>query len=222
MIDCASVTDEQIADSIRSGAAELSQELLPGEASRLAVLLSELARWGGRINLTAILDRDEMVSAHVLDSLSIRSMLEGEQIIDVGTGAGFPGLPLAIVEPDRIFTLLDSSGKKISFVQHMVGTLGLTNVTAVKARAEDYAPEARFDTVIARALASMPRLLEFAGHLVREGGVMLAQKGKDPAAELEAIRDIPGWDMTISALTVPGLASHQRHVVILRRTGKTE
>ena len=196
--------------------------LPPGSANQLANLLGELQRWGRRINLTAILDPREMVNVHILDSLSIRSMLEGTQIIDVGTGAGFPGLPLAIVEPERHFTLLDSNGKKISFVQHVVGKLGLTNVTPVKARAEDYAFQAGFDTVIARALASTPKLLEIAGHLVKEDGVLLAQKGKHPAAELEAINDMPGWDYNVSALTVPGLASHERHVVSLRRSGTTE
>jgi 16S rRNA (guanine527-N7)-methyltransferase len=99
----------------------------------------------------------------------------------------------------------------------MIGELGLPNASAVKARAQDYAPGERFDTVIARALASTPELLEISGHLVREDGVLLAQKGKHPAKELEAVKSVPGWDYSVTELTVPGLASHRRHVVSLRR-----
>jgi 16S rRNA (guanine527-N7)-methyltransferase len=160
-----------------------------------------------------------MVSAHVLDSLAIRPFIEGQSVIDVGTGAGFPGLPLAIVEPEIDFELLDSNGKKISFVNHIIGQLRLSNAKAVKARAEDYAPGKRFDTVIARALASTAKLLQLAGHLVREDGVLLALKGKHPAAELEAIEHLPGWTYSVTELTVPGLESHARHVIQLRRTG---
>ena len=127
-------------EQIIAGAEELDQPLSIEDADRLAHLLSELRRWGKRVNLTAILAPSEMVPAHALDSLSVRPLLQGNCVIDVGTGAGFPGLPLAIVEPNREFSLLDGNGKKISFVQHMVGELGLKNVTAIKARAEDYAP----------------------------------------------------------------------------------
>lgn len=204
-------------ERIIAGAAALDQSLRDEDADRLAHLLSELGRWGKRVNLTAVLDPAEMVPVHVTDSLSARLLLHGKQIIDVGTGAGFPGLPLAIVEPDRTFELLDSNGKKISFVQHMVGELGLKNVSVVKARAEDYAPGDRFDTVIARALASIPRLLEIAGHLVREEGVLLALKGKHPAAELEDIVTVPDWDHSVTKLSVPGLEQHDRHVVRLQR-----
>ncbi len=208
-----------IRDDIGEGAAAMGQDLPQDAVDKLAHLLAELGRWGQRVNLTAILNPDEMISAHVLDSLSVRPLLGGVRVIDVGTGAGFPGLPLAIVEPGVEFELLDSNGKKIGFVRHMIGALGISNVTAVKARAEDYAPGKRFDTVIARALAPTSRLLELAGHLVREDGVLLALKGKHPAEELEAIKNVPGWGDNVTELTVPGLESHARHVVSLRRTG---
>lgn len=187
----------------------------PGAADRLTALLAELARWNRRFNLTAIRGPSEMVSAHLLDSLSIRPCLQGDSIIDVGTGAGFPGMPLALAEPKRSFVLLDSNGKKIRFVSHMIRELGLTNVEAVQSRCEDYAPGEGFDTVVARALAAIPRLLELAGHLVGRDGVMLAQKGKYPAAELE---DLPArWEYSVTELTVPGMAQRSRHVVSLCR-----
>jgi len=178
-------------------------------------LLDELERWNQKVNLTAIRDRGEMVTAHIHDSLAAQPLLRGARILDVGTGAGFPGLPLAIVEPDREFHLIDSNNKKIQFVQHVAGLLGLDNVTAAKARGEDYAPGYRFDTVIARALASLPKLLDIAGHHVGENGVFVALKGRYPAEELE---EIPAtWVSNVRELKVPGLEAGSRHAVLLNR-----
>jgi 16S rRNA (guanine527-N7)-methyltransferase len=193
------------------------QDLPEGGAARLERLLDELVRWNRKVNLTAVRDRHQMVTLHLADSLAAQPLLEGDEILDVGTGAGFPGLPLAIAEPARHFTLLDSNNKKVMFIQHIVGLLGLENVTAVKARSEDYAPGHRFDTVIARALASLPRLLEIAGHHVREGGVFIALKGRYPAEELE---ELPApWSHEVIELDVPGLEKGSRHAVLLRRAG---
>jgi 16S rRNA (guanine527-N7)-methyltransferase len=201
---------------IESAILQLDQAFPDGAALKFAALLDELEKWNRRVNLTAIRERQEMVTAHLLDSLVARPLLEGSTILDVGTGAGFPGLPLAIAEPDRHFTLLDSNNKKIMFVQHAVGLLGLANVTVAKGRGEDYAPGQRFDTVIARALAALPRLVEIAGHHVGENGVFVALKGRYPAEELEQMSNKP-WRHVVTELKVPGLAQGSRHAVLLRR-----
>ncbi len=180
-----------------------------------ATLLDELGRWNKKINLTAIRDPDEMITGHLLDSLVARPFLHGERILDVGTGAGFPGLPLAICEPDRQFELVDGNNKKIMFVQHVATLLKLGNVAAIRARTEDYAPAERFDTVIARAVGPLARLVDMAGHHVREDGVFVALKGRYPAEEL---KELPKrWEYEVVELDVPGLEKGSRHAVSLRR-----
>jgi 16S rRNA (guanine527-N7)-methyltransferase len=203
-------------EDITSALARLAQSLPDGAAEKLMTLLTELERWNRRVNLTAIRDPREMISAHLLDSLVARPLLQGDTVLDVGTGPGFPGLPLAIAEPERQFTLLDGNNKKIMFVQHAAGLLGLENVIAVKGRGEDYAPGRRFDTVIARALATLPRLVEIAGHHVGEGGVFVALKGRYPAEELEQMSGT-SWSCVVTELEVPGLQKGSRHAVLLRR-----
>jgi 16S rRNA (guanine527-N7)-methyltransferase len=180
-----------------------------------ATLLDELERWNKKVNLTAIRDPAEMITGHLLDSLVARPFLHGDRILDVGTGAGFPGLPLAICEPERQFELVDGNNKKIMFVQHVATLLKLGNVAAIKARTEDYAPAERFDTVIARAVGPLARLVDMAGHHVREDGVFVALKGRYPAEELE---ELPKrWEYEVAELEVPGLEKGSRHAVSLRR-----
>ena len=198
------------------GAIDGLGQTFPGDAAeKFTELLGELDKWNRKVNLTAIRDGGEMVTGHLLDSLVVRPYLEGASVLDVGTGAGFPGLPLAIAEPERQFVLVDSNNKKIQFVQHVAGLLGVDNVNAVKARTEDYAPGERFDTVVARAVAVLPRLIEIAGHHVGEDGVFVALKGRYPAAEPEQIP--AGWNCTVTELSVPGLDSGSRHAVLMRR-----
>jgi len=214
------VTDqmEEIEKDIAAGVTALGQELPAGASAKLARLLSELDRWNRKINLTAIRDQRDMVAGHVLDSLSLRPLLEGDRIIDIGTGAGFPGLPLAIAEPRRQFVLLDSNARKISFVRHMIADLELGNASAVQARAEAFAPETAFDTVVARALASLARITGLSADLLAENGVLLAQKGKYPAEELERLKDLSDtWEFRVIELQIPGLPPESRHVVRLSR-----
>jgi 16S rRNA (guanine527-N7)-methyltransferase len=196
----------------------LGQSFPEGTADKLGVLIDELERWNRKVNLTAIRDRGEMITGHLLDSLVAAPLLEGKTVLDVGTGPGFPGLPLAIVHPERQFTLLDSNNKKIMFAQHAAGLLGLDNVSAVKARGEDYAPGHGFDTVIARALAALPRLLEIAGHHVGEDGVFVALKGRYPTEEIKELEELElPWRHAVTELNVPGLEKGSRHAVLLRR-----
>ncbi len=204
---------DELTQEISAGCEQLDQTVSDQQVAQFALLLTELERWGARVNLTAIRDIGEMISGHLLDSLAVRPFLHGTNIIDIGTGAGFPGLPLAIAEPKLAFTLLDSNGKKIGFVQHVVTTLGLANVTPVKARSENYAPVKLFDTGIARALASIPKIIELGGHLLDEKGVLLALKGKYPAAELEHVPERWSWES--EEVHVPGLPQHSRHIIRL-------
>jgi 16S rRNA (guanine527-N7)-methyltransferase len=185
------------------------------DASRLEQLLDELERWSRTYNLTAIKQREDMVTHHLLDSLAIHSDLCGTTIADVGTGAGFPGLPLAVVNPQRRFTLIDSAGKKIRFVSHAAHALGLTNVEGLHARVEALHPEKPFDTVVTRAFASLPEMLEKVAPLCGPETRVLAMKGKWPKEELDAIPR--GWRVEKSHdLVVPGLGEARCAIILVR------
>jgi len=202
---------KQIAEAV----AAVAPERPAGSDEKFATLLDELERWNQKVNLTAIRDPDEMITGHLLDSLVVRPLLRGSRILDVGTGAGFPGLPLAICEPDRQFELVDGNNKKITFVQHAVTTLQLDNVQATWTRTEDFAPAERFDTVIARAVGPLARLVKMSGHLVGEDGVFVAMKGRYPEEELKKLPK--SWTYDIVELEVPGLEQGSRHAVLLTR-----
>jgi 16S rRNA (guanine527-N7)-methyltransferase len=195
-------------------AAALGVALTEHDAARLRQLLEELAHWNRRFNLTGITDFDSMLSHHVLDSLAVHRYLHGASIADVGTGAGFPGLPLALVNPERRFSLIDSNGKKIRFVSHAVRSLGLMNVEPLQARAEALRPERPFDTVLARAFAPLPELLAAVAPLCGSGTQVLAMKGKWPQDEVDAVP--PSWRVADShTLTVPGLPEARCLIVLM-------
>jgi 16S rRNA (guanine527-N7)-methyltransferase len=189
--------------------------LTPPQAARLLALTRELAEWNRTHNLTAITGPEAMLTHHLLDSLAIQADLTGTRIADAGTGAGFPGLPLALVNPEREFTLIDSNNKKIRFVTHAVALMGLSNVIPVHARSEALQPERPFDTVVARALAPLPRLMPWVAPLCGPRTRVLAMKGRWPENEL---RELPkNWRLTGSReLRVPGLDA-ARCVLILQK-----
>ncbi len=199
------------------GAQQLGITLTQAQAASLLKLLDDLAHWNRTHNLTAINKRDDMITRHLLDSLSVHAELAGQTVADVGTGAGFPGLPLAVVNPQRQFTLIDSNNKKVRFVAHAARELGLANVVTVHARAEAMQPDAPFDTIIARAFAPLPEMLEKITPLAGLRTRVLAMKGKRPDEE---IAQLPAnWRLArTQALQVPGLAE-SRCLLVLERKG---
>jgi 16S rRNA (guanine527-N7)-methyltransferase len=202
--------------TLLDGARALALDVDEAQLGKLVAHLDLLDEWNSRFNLTAIRDRPSQLTKHLLDSLTVQPYLRGERIADVGSGAGFPGIPLAIVEPHRHFSLIESTGKKCRFLEHVREALGLKNVEVVQSRAESYKPEVRFDTVIARAVGPIADLVKVAGPLVVGGGRLLAMKGRYPEDELTA--RMSGWKVAaVHPLTVPGLGE-ERHLVELCRS----
>jgi 16S rRNA (guanine527-N7)-methyltransferase len=195
------------------GARELGIELDPVRAETLLTLLDELEQGNAQFNLTAIRDRPGMLRKHVLDSLSLQPYLRGERLADVGTGAGFPGLVLGVVNPQRRFTLIEATGKKARFVEQTAKRIGCDNVLVVNSRAESYRPFELFDTVVARALSSLADFVAYAGHLCAPGGRLLAMKGKRPDDEISALPRAFRV-LAVHRLSVPGLPD-ERHLVEL-------
>jgi 16S rRNA (guanine527-N7)-methyltransferase len=192
----------------------------------------ELIAWNQRVNLTSIIEPQEIVVKHFLDSLSVYGVLSGLPpdltLIDVGSGAGFPGLPLKIVLPDLRLTLLEATGKKAAFLHHMVQILALNRVTVLAARAEEAGrrPDQRegYDAAVARAVAPLPVLAEYTLPLVRVGGRVIVQKGQSPADEIKAAANalgiLGGKISQTLAVTVPGLTA-ERHLVVIKKNKAT-
>jgi 16S rRNA (guanine527-N7)-methyltransferase len=207
--------DNELEGRVRAGLQSLDVDPARGVSAALTHFLLLLEKWNKAFNLTAVRDPQEMVARHLLDSLTARPFLHGATVLDVGTGAGLPGMPLAIIDADRQFFLLDSGGKKTRFVRHAVGELGLRNVEVVQARVEAYVPAEPFDTIICRAFASLREFVCRCGALAASDGRLVAMKGRAPDDELA---NLPGgWDVAeLVPLTVPGLAG-ERHIVVLER-----
>lgn len=200
---------------LTTGAKVLGIALEPAQAKALLSLLDELAEWNTRFNLTAITEPTDMVDKHLLDSLAALPHLRGLCIADVGTGAGFPGLPLAIADLTRRFTLVESTGKKAGFLRHAVEKLNLPNVEVVQGRAETLRPRTLFDSVIARALGSLADFVRVAGHLAGPDGRLLAMKGRPPEDELKALP--AGWKtLAVHPIRVPHLAAERCLVELAR------
>ena len=199
-----------------AGAIDLALNVDAERGEILLRLVDDLEAANAQFNLTAIRDRPGMLRKHVLDSLSLQSYLRGSRIADVGTGAGFPGLPLAIVNPERHFSLIEATGKKARFVTQTAERLGCANVEVIHARAETYRPVDLFDTVMARALSSLADFVAYAGHLCAPGGRLLAMKGKRPDEEISALPK-SFRVLAVHRLKLPGL-DDERHLVELSPT----
>jgi 16S rRNA (guanine527-N7)-methyltransferase len=198
---------------LRAGLAELALAPPPAACETLLDYLDLLARWNATYNLTAVRDTGAMVAHHLLDSLAVAPLVRGARLADVGSGAGLPGIPLAIVAPEREVTLIDSNGKKTRFLREAVRVLALANVRIEAARVE--AVRGAFDTVTARAFAGLPEMLQRAGHLLAPDGILLALKGQLQKQELVNLPT--GFAIAdVQPLRVPGLAA-ARHAVIIRR-----
>ncbi len=188
----------------------------PGLDSGAVVALSQymslLERWNRVYNLTAVRGVQDVIVRHVLDSLSIRPFLRGARLLDVGTGAGLPGLLLAIVDPHRTAVLLDSNAKKTRFCQHATTELGLENVEVVTTRCEDFVPAAAFDSIVCRALLDAAELYTISAPWLAQGGRLIHMKGRFPHAELQSLRAL-GAETVVEPVQVPGLDA-PRHVVL--------
>lgn len=206
---------QALLDRLLAGAASLGVALPAGAGERMLDYLELLLQWNRAYNLTAITDPDRMLSHHLLDSLSVAAHLPGGRILDVGSGAGLPGIPLALYLPDREFHLLDANGKKARFLFQAQTALGLANVRVHHCRAEDFRDARGFDAVLARAVASLADLVAGAGHLLAPGGVLLAMKADLAADELSAV----GAPYNVAAcvkLAVPGI-DRSRQLVRIER-----
>ena len=185
--------------------------------TKLLQFLEMLEHWNRAYNLTAVRDIEQMLPRHVLDSLSVLPYVHGPRVLDIGTGAGLPGIPLALALPTYEFVLIDRNGKKLRFVRQAIHELGLKNVEIVHEAVETYCPPSGFQTLIARALKAIPDMLPGCRHLCAADGVVLAMKGLYPAAELSALDG--GFRVRdVVRLTVPGLDA-TRHLVILEPVG---
>ena len=203
----------RLTDLLEAGMHQMGLDCSVQQRDQLIAYLRLLITWNKAYNLTAIRDPEQMVALHLLDSLAVFPFLTGERLIDVGTGAGLPGIPLAIMCPGRAFTLLDSNGKKTRFLFQARCELGLKNLLEVQSRVELYHPEQLYDAVLSRAFTSVADMVAKCRHLLRENGCFLAMKGKFPQSELSEV--MKGYKVTAShPLQVPGVDA-ERHLIVI-------
>lgn len=211
MSDSQALWRRQLADGLVAMKINLGDE----QQQKLLDYLALLVKWNRAFNLTAIRDPAEMVPRQLLDALSILPLVRGPRVLDVGTGPGLPGIPLAIALPDLYFTLLDSNSKKTRFVRQSISALGLANVEVVQDRVELFRPAEGYHTITSRAFASLARMVQLTEHLLREDGQYLAMKGVDPLDELDQLAPAEHKVERVT-LFVPQ-TSGQRHAVIISR-----
>jgi 16S rRNA (guanine527-N7)-methyltransferase len=209
----------QVVSLLRQGVAGMGLVLPAAAMDQLVSYLELLAKWNRVYNLTAIRDETKLVSHHVLDSLAVVGHLPDGNIVDVGSGAGLPGIPIAISCPGRAVTLLDSNHKKSAFLKQAVAELGLSTTQVVTDRAETYRPAELFKTVISRAFSDLADFVKLAGHLCAADGVMVAMKGLHPDDEMARVP--ASWQVSKTVrLEIPQLDA-SRHLVFLRPSSAT-
>lgn len=203
---------QSLSDTLNEGLRELGEDPAAHPCETYLWFLQELARWNKAYNLTAITDPAQMLTHHLLDSLSVLPYVHGRRCLDVGTGAGLPGLILALARPDTHWVLLDSKSKKIRFLQHILLTLKSANIELVTSRVEDYRPAQPFSTIVSRAFSSLASFYRISAHLKAKDGHLLAMKGTYPVQELAELAE---GAPEVVRLQVPGLDS-ERHLIIIR------
>lgn len=211
---------DRLHQQLLRGAAEMSVALNSEQTEKLLAYIREFEKWNKAYNLSAVRDIQQMVARHLLDSLSVVPWIKAQQefplarIIDVGTGGGLPGIPLAIMFPEKQFTLLDSNGKKTRFLFHVKNLLGLANVSVENRRVEGFVPAEKFQGVISRAFASLQDMTEGCANLVAPDGIFLAMKGLYPEDELIPISD--KIELLEAVKLVVAETDGERHLLILR------
>jgi len=205
---------EKMLQQLRQGCIALNLDVDDEQLAKLIAYVQLLAKWNKSFNLTSVREPEQMVSRHILDSLAIQPYLLGKSLLDVGTGAGLPGIPLAILKPEMAITLLDSNSKKTRFLQQVKAELNLDNITVVHSRVEQ-AELAKFDLVTARAFSTIDDIIDLAGRHCDDAGCLVLMKGVYPEEELQAVTG--GFSLLdIVSLDVPG-CDGQRHLVRLNK-----
>ncbi len=200
---------------LAAGSEAMGLALSEAQLDALLAYVDELLRWNARINLTAVTEASEVISHHILDSLAVAPFLGDGPLLDVGSGAGLPSLPLAILRPELRFTSIESRHKKCAFQRQAARALGLANHQVVTARVEDWTAPVPFAQIISRAFSSLALFAQLAGRHLAPDGQLLAMKGREPVAEREEMS--PAWRLVkMHRLTVPGLSA-ERHLLVYDR-----
>lgn len=205
---------------LKEGVAALPIDVTPEHQQKLLQYLGLMQKWNKAYNLTAIRDPHDMVIKHLLDSLSIVPWVQGPNLLDIGTGGGLPGIPLAIMFPHLNITLLDSNGKKTRFLQQVKTELALNNVTVIHARAEQFLPEHPFQQIVSRAFSALELFVDLSLPKLADRGQMLAMKGQMPAEEIATLQQkVEGMQLDVIPLAVPMLAE-ARHLILIQPQSK--
>lgn len=210
------MTDQaRLTDILLKGADALELTLTQQQQDQLVGYVLLMNKWNKAYNLTSVRDPEQMMVKHILDSLAVTKHINAAKVIDVGTGPGLPGIPLAIMHPDKAFTLLDSLGKRVRFMKQVAHELSLTNVTPIQSRVEEHQPEQPYDAVLSRAFASLKDMLHWCQHLVDSDGVFLALKGQYPEQEVADMGDAFSLS-SVESLLVPDLVG-ERHLLTITK-----